>query len=288
MRRLMAFWRRPAAKRTRAKAPRRPLLSRVKRLGMLVVASLALVGAIGGLATWFVTSGHLSRVIDKGVANLIEISGTAGLRLEEIYVTGRGHTERDTLRAALGADVGTPLMGIDPEAARARVEVLPWVREAVVERHLPGTLFVHIQERSPLAIWQRDGEFVVVDGQGEVIPTARAEDFLGLLLIVGDDAPAQAANLMAVLATEPVLGRRVDGAVRVSGRRWNLRFDNGIDVRMPEEGLARAWRRLVAFERNNRLLARDISAVDLRFPNRLVVRPAKGVHLPTAYGGKDT
>ncbi|MCH7555160.1 MAG: cell division protein FtsQ, partial [Proteobacteria bacterium] len=59
------------------------------------------------------------------------------------------------------------------------------------------------------------------------------------------------------------------------GRRWNLRLDNGVDVELPEAGINAAWRRLADIERRHRLLSRDITAIDLRLPDRLVVRPAE-------------
>ena len=180
------------------------------------------------------------------------------------------------------------MVEIDPLSARSRIEVLSWVRRAVVERHLPDKLYIHLTERVPLALWQRAGKFVVVDRLGEVVPDALPEDFASLLLIVGDDAPLHAAKLMAVFRQDPALARRIAAAVRIGGRRWNLRFDNGIDVRMPEEGLIEAWRRLAAFERSKGLLAREISALDLRIPDRLVVRPAKGAPTLVADDEKST
>ena len=156
------------------------------------------------------------------------------------------------------------------------------MREATVERRFPKAIFVRLIERAPLALWQRKGEFEVVDSAGVVIDGARADGFAGLPVIVGDDAPRHAASLLAVMASEPALSTRVKAAVRVGGRRWNVRLDNGIDVQLPEEGVAAAWHRLAEFDRRHRLLARDIVAVDLRLPDRLVVRRA-----PAASAGKD-
>jgi len=91
---------------------------------------------------------------------------------------------------------------------------------------------------------------------------------------VGDDAPSKAPTLLAMLASEPALAARVAAAVRVGGRRWNLRFDNGIDAALPEQEPESAWRRLAALERSDDLLERAITRVDMRLPDRLVVRLA--------------
>lgn len=57
----------------------------------------------------------------------------------------------------------------------------------------------------------------------------------------------------------------------MSGRRWTLKLD-GVDIRLPETGATEALARLVKLERDNRILEKDIIAVDLRMPDRVVVR----------------
>ena len=278
MRRLKELWRRPATPSRKAKRSTKiPRVARVRLTGVGATISACTVIAIAfaGGVTWYVASGKWTANFHQAREALVEFSADAGLRLQEVYVTGRVNADQDALRAALGATVGMPMVEIDTLSARSRIESLGWVRRAVVERHLPDTLYIHLTERMPLALWQRAGKFVVVDRLGEVVPDAPPEDFANLLLIVGDDAPQHAAKLMAVFRQDPALARRIAAAVRVGSRRWNLRFDNGIDVRMPEEGLMEAWHRLAAFERSKGLLAREISALDLRIPDRLVVRPAK-------------
>jgi cell division protein FtsQ len=61
-------------------------------------------------------------------------------------------------------------------------------------------------------------------------------------------------------------------SILVAGRRWNLHLANGIDVRLPETNVEDALDRLVALDRDKRLLSRDITMVDLRLPDRVTVR----------------
>ena len=67
---------------------------------------------------------------------------------------------------------------------------------------------------------------------------------------------------------------RREFAVRVGGRRWNLRFHGGTDVRLPETGAAEAWAQFARIERQHGVLQRDVDSIDLRLPDRLVVRTA--------------
>jgi len=143
---------------------------------------------------------------------------------------------------------------------------------ATIERRLPGTLFVRLMERRPLAVWQHGGIQQLIDREGTVIPVEDLSRFAHLPTVVGDDAATNAAALIDTLAIEPELAMRVTAAVRVGARRWNLRIDDVIDVLLPEESAAAAWSRLAELERANALLKRDVQTVDLRLPDRLVLR----------------
>ena len=148
--------------------------------------------------------------------------------------------------AALAAQRGTPILAVDPRRAKQNLESLPWVRSAAIERRLPGTLFVRLVERQPLAVWQHAGKQELIDREGAVIPVKDLARFARLPTVVGDDAASHAAALIDMLAREPDLAARVTAAVRVDDRRWNLRIDNAIDVLLPEDGPrprpGRGWR----------------------------------------------
>ena len=239
--------------------------------GGAIIGFAMLVGAVG----WIGADGRLNDAYENARVGLVDISAAAGLVTSEVFVVGREKTPRRVLIDALDVTLGAPLLSFDAEAARRRIEAIGWVREAVVERRFPDTIFLRIEERDPLALWQKNGRLFVIDNDGVVIKGASPQNYALLPVIVGDDAPANAGLLLTVLASEPSLHQRVAAAVRVGGRRWNLRFDNGDDVELPEQNFAAAWRRLAEFERIHQLLARDITAIDLRLPDRLVVRPAE-------------
>lgn len=278
MRRMIVVSRRDAApgrkRRPEKKPPRRRPLRPWRRPAVRIAAAAVALALLAGSGFWLWSTGRAAAGLDGVRLALIDASAALGLTVREVLVTGRERTPRAALLEALDVERGAPLVSIDPVAARRRLEALGWVRDATVERRFPDTVFVRLGERTPLALWQRQGKLVVVDPEGVVIDGAEARKFARLPLIVGDDAPAHAADLLAVMASEPVLRERVAAAIRVGGRRWNLRLADGIDVQLPEEGIAEAWRRLAEYDRSHSLLAREIAGVDLRLPDRLVLRPA--------------
>jgi cell division protein FtsQ len=204
-------------------------------------------------------------------------SAELGLAVSDVLVEGRLRSERTTVLDALDVERGSAILAFQPETARKRLEALPWVRSARVERRLPDKIFVRLVERQPMAIWQRGGEFAVIDTEGQEIAGAAPGEFTELPLVVGKGANTGARQLLAMLASEPDLAERVRAAVRVSERRWNLRLDAGIDVQLPEDDPAKAWAQLARIQRTQGVLERDIVTIDLRLPDRLVVRMAPGV-----------
>ncbi len=197
----------------------------------------------------------------------------AGLRVRDIVIEGRANTPEPLLRAALGVNKGDPMLGFSLEQARQRIETLSWIEHATVERRLPDTIVVNIQERRPFAIWQNDGKFVLIDRSGQVVAHQDVASFRGLPLVVGAGAPPSAATLLDALTARPTLQQRVVAVVRVGERRWNLRMNNGADVMLPEGHEIVALDRLMQLQQDHDLLDRPLVAIDMRLPDRLVLRP---------------
>lgn len=279
MRHLIAkIWPRPATKRGSKSARRRARPGLDRRVLLGVGLGVPVVLFLAGTA-WLWHSGWLERQAERTAVAAYRLTADAGFAVEDVLVEGRGRTDRSAILAALKVQRGTPILTIDPRAARARLEALPWVRRATVERRLPKLVYVRLAERNPLALWQLDGKLSVIDRNGEVIPGMSAKQFAELPLVVGQGAPSHAAALVAMLDREPELRPLVTAAVRVSGRRWNLQLRGGIDVRLPETDPAEAWVQLARLDREHGLLERDVVAIDLRLPGRLVVRTTPGARM---------
>lgn len=269
----MKLWSASTSKKRGQPRPRvKPLWKTGK---VMTVACLLAVGGLAAGGWWLWQSGWAVQTFAKARWSVIAATADMGFRVENVLVIGRQETPRDELLKAVRLARGAPILAFDPEAAKQRIEALPWVRAASVQRRLPDTVFLRVVERRPLAIWQDKGRFALIDYDGKVIADTGIERFANLLMVVGDDAPAHAAELLEMLWNQPELMARVKAAVRVGGRRWNVRLDNGIDVRLPEENAAAAWARLATYERIHHVLAKDVGVLDLRLPDRLIVQKTR-------------
>lgn len=206
----------------------------------------------------------------------------AGMRVSDIVIEGRANTPEPLLRAALGVSKGDPILGFSLEAARQRIASLNWIEHATVERRLPATVVVYLQERRPFAVWQNQGKFVLIDRAGQIVANEDVAKFHGLPLVVGAGAPVAAATLLDALTERPALSERVLAGVRVAERRWNLRMTSGTDVMLPEGHEIEALDRLMQLQQDHAVLDRPLLAIDLRLPDRLILRPKPEPHADTA------
>jgi cell division protein FtsQ len=238
-------------------------------------AAIGVVVAAIGMSGWVVwRSGVVSRTARHAGEQVMAATAEAGMRISEITVVGRKRTPVDQLVTALAARYGEPILGLDIQAAKERLEALPSVRAAAIERRLPGALHLSIVERQPMALWQTEGRFVLVDRDGRSIPGA-IEGFEDLPLVVGEGAPQRAYELFAMLNSEPNLAARVKAATRVGNRRWTVKLDDvekGLEARLPETDAEGAWHRLAELEKDKSLSAKQITLIDLRVPERLILR----------------
>lgn len=244
--------------------------------GLAVVVFFVVV-AVAGLFS----GGHVSNALREARLQGESLIASAGFTVQTVTLDGRAETGQKEIVRMLGIKRGTLMFYVDVDEARARLEALPWVKSAEVRRVWPDRIHVRVVERKPVALWQHEGTVDLIDAEGHPIVGQDPVRFAGLPLVVGPGAESAVASLLTLVASQPNLKLRVKAAVRVGERRWNLRLDNGVEVRLPEEGAEAALTELVRLEREDNILARDITVIDLRFPDRFIVKLPPGSPLAT-------
>jgi cell division protein FtsQ len=240
--------------------------------GSLVAVFVFVIVGIGSAGVWSWKNGTFTSAIDQTKWSLIAFSGTLGFTAEDVLVVGRSQTAKNDLLRAVRLARGAPILAYDLTKARQRIEKLPWITSAIVERMLPNTILLSVVERHPLALWQRKGNFELIDQMGKIISGQSIEKFSDLLVVVGNDAPENTSALLGILETQPQLMNLTTSAVRVGGRRWNIQLKGEIDIRLPAERARDAWSRLAEYERRYGILDRNVKMLDLRLPDRVIVQ----------------
>jgi cell division protein FtsQ len=200
-----------------------------------------------------------------------KLAEALGAKVAKVVVEGATYTDGAVLLQTLGLQKGSSLVSFNAADARARLEALPWVRLAAVERRLPDTVRVEVYEHVPLARVDVNGEMWVINKDGEAIEPETPR-FASLPVLEGQGAATAAAKLFAVLAEWPNLTGQLARASYVGGRRWDISFKSGVTVKLPEENPNLALRTLAELEKTRHVLTLNAGEVDLRIEGRVVLR----------------
>lgn len=261
---------------------RRRSLPRWMRKSLLALTLLAMV------AGYFATVAQASRSgwVDAQLQTFGEWTdrqiADAGFRIASVTAYGNTKTEAAALRAALGVSPGAATLTLDLGQLRQRVEALPWVHVASVERALPDRLIVRVLEREPVALLQNGGQLSLLDSTGATIPYAHLADFVDLPAVTGKGAAAAAPALLQMLASDAGMSARVTSATLLGERRWDVRIDDRVWVRLPEQKPIDAWLRLADLENEHAMLRRNVLTADVRNPRQWVFRLPPGSRLRMA------
>ncbi len=234
---------------------------------MLMAAGIVAVGVVGY---------QLREPIGFALSGAVDFTQTqfaaAGFAIGAISISGQTLTSEQDIFDALGIMPNTPTFGFDVEAARLRVAELPAVATVSVRKSYPADIAVEITEKVPVARWRVDGITFVIDGKGDQIGEDRGA-YGDLPLVIGDGAADDALAMIRALDAVPTLQEGLVAISRIADRRWDLIYDTGLRIQLPEQGVAQALRKIVTYQNDYQILDRDIAILDLRIDNLVAVRP---------------
>jgi cell division protein FtsQ len=269
------------AQRARAKAkkavPEREPPPRVvalveRYLPRRVGITLTVLLLIGSTGLGIVKGGHLQDFITAVSDARNALANSAGFRITSVVINGRKQLSQDEILGIGGISGRSSLLFLDADAVRDRLKANPWIADATVLKLYPGQLLIEITERKAFALWQDAGRLSVIADDGAVLEPYVARRFLTLPLVVGKGADTHARDFLALLSRYPQVNAVTKAAIYVGERRWNLRLKDGLDVRLPEQDVGNALAALSRLDKDEKLFSRDIVAVDMRLPDRLVVQ----------------
>lgn len=267
-------------RKTAKKVQRQPLSAQLATVLPMQEGTIRRTGGwmvIALLATLVLGAAMMLRLPQMAAWQLGEGVGRLGFTVERVEIQGIDQMERLPVYAVALDQPSMAMPNVDIAAIRARVEAFNWVQSARVTRRLPDTLVVSITERSPTAIWQHDQELYLVDGEGEVLEEVALDAMPDLPLIIGPAANHQVASFETLMDRAPALRPMLSGATWVGNRRWDLRFQSGETLALPEgeEDAGRALLNFARMDSQNGLLGEGFRRFDMRVPDRFVVRVAR-------------
>jgi cell division protein FtsQ len=220
--------------------------------------------------------------------------GEAGFKVSGYQIIGLNHMNRalvdavvaDELRRAAGeaGSAKAPQALVDVAAIRRRLLGYGWVKDARVSRRLPDSLVIDIVERRPAALWQNEGRLALIDSQGVVLDRVQVDKMPDLPLVIGPGANAKEEQLSRLMGSVQTLKPQLASATWVGLRRWDLSFQSGETVALPEgeEAAKAALAKFARLDKESGLLGRGIIRFDLRVPDKMIVRLPRAPGEPLA------
>mgnify|MGYP002361391781 CR=1 FL=1 len=224
--------------------------------------------ALAGYLTF--ASGGTTSIREWTSQQIVHLTAISGFTTQNIYLQGRINAKAADLLSAVQIKRDDPLFSRSPADIQQDLIKNTWIEYAQVERHLPDTIYIRVIEREPVALWQQHGVVHVIDAKGRVL-TDDLKRFAHLPLVVGTGANTAAAPLIAYLRAELELTDRLQAATWISGRRWDLYFKDHVIVKLPEENMGLAIKKLADAQSKDQILEKQISSIDLRTPDRIIV-----------------
>jgi cell division protein FtsQ len=228
------------------------------------------------VAVWGITlaAGEIAPILQRG------------LEIREVKVTGIRHVTHQEVLDRLALKKGLALHQVSGPFLVERLRAHPWIKDATVESLPPHTLAIIVVERIPAAVLRTGSSHLLCDQEGFILSQLGVQDDPSLPLLIGFDAkalgqgegPARQAvrsgvNLAKMIATT------FDGRVEIDATNSSglVASTRGVRFQFGSEALSDQWERFRKVRSSLRLAAldgkkRDVSEVDLRYDNRVIVR----------------
>jgi cell division protein FtsQ len=219
------------------------------------------------------------------------ILGAPALQVSRISVRGNERLSVGEVLSLVDGLRGRNIVTLDLDQWRARLMASPWVETASLRRLLPGRVEIEIRERRPMGIGRLNGTLYLVDASGVVIDEygPNYADFdLPIIDGLGTRPPGRtsavdlaraklAARLIAALDRQPALARKVS-QIDVSDAHDAVVLLDGDTtmVRLGENDFTARIQSYLDLEDTLKERVNGIDYVDMRFDERLYVRPAAG------------
>jgi len=239
-----------------------------RKLGFAVFTTLS-----GALAFSLLTDGgRQTRAMASLLPEAEQVLSWTGLRIDQVVLSGQRFASDTDIFDAIDLPNAGSLLSFDSTAARERIEKLPWIETASINRIFPGTLDVRVTERKPAALWLRGGREFLIDATGRVLSAVKPGTQTGLPRVAGEGAAAQAKALFDLVRRYPPIAERFELAERVGGRRWTLHLRGGVTIHLGADREAVAFAQLSSADSLGKLLSGRDLIIDLRTRGRITVR----------------
>lgn len=202
--------------------------------------------------------------------------------LQQIRFSGNQHLSDDDLRALTGLGGKENLATLSSAAVFRNMSASPWIRSVSVRKDLPGTLQVFIKEAEPFALLDMSGRHFIVDNKGRLLEELKDSSIPFLPVIVGNpfekkEVFGEAISLVRAIKDAGLIGRK-DRIEVIAHKQQEMTVNlDGVVVKVGAGDYHEKLVRLLELEQEIKSRRIPVDYIDLRFANRVVVKPVNEV-----------
>ena len=149
---------------------------------------------------------------------------------------------------------------------------LPWINQINITRTLPNSLNIAVTEFEPFAIWQNNGQKYVIDKDGNKVKIDNDNaEFDHLVILSGNGANVNVKSLFNIFVINPEFSTKIYSATWVGNRRWDIRFENGLLVKLSANNLQESWQNLIKIYNMQKSLT-NLQVIDLRIEKKIYLK----------------
>lgn len=252
---------------------------RMQRLMLTPGFRLALRAGLPFCATLFIGTVYLSDEARRGAITQAVADARASIEerpefmVKLMAIDGAEGALAADIRAAVPIEFPQSSFDLDLPEVRRQIAALHGVRTASARIRPGGILQIDVTPRIPVAVWRNEQGLALIDNGGALVSEIfRRSDHSELPLIAGEGAARHVPEALTLLRTASALGNRVRGLVRMGNRRWDVVLDRDQRILLPEQDARQALERVIALERAQEVLTRDVLRVDMRLAERPTVK----------------
>jgi cell division protein FtsQ len=261
----------PAPSRAAYKAQRLMLTPGFRRFLRVGLPVIAIVGAVG----IFLSDADRRDALELKVSEMRRaIEERPEFMVNLLAIDGANDAVAADIREIIPVEFPITAFDLDLEELRANIAQMDAVANVDVQVR-SGILQINVTERVPALVWRTYEGTIILDATGHrVASIATREERSDLPLVAGDGADVAVDQALEIIAASGPLLARVRGVERIGERRWDLVLDRNQRILLPEDNPIAALERVIALNKAQDMLARDLTVIDMRNGQRPTIRIA--------------
>ena len=198
-------------------------------------------------------------------------------QINHVIIEGSKKSNKSEIEKNVAEKNGN-LISLSFNSIKVIVESSEWVKRASIKKILPSTLVINVTENDPYAIYLQEGKFFLLDLDGSIITEINIDNYQDDLLFVrGENSPELLDQLIKDISiTFPNLIQTLEEVEFIEKRRWNLKLNNKLLVKLPDENIQQSLKNLKQLFEEQEVMQSNIIEIDLRIQGRAALKVLDG------------